>query len=169
MRSIPIIGVLAQHSDVPEWWTSRPIPIPFFSDKPLRFIITDDPVDSVYQPDVESAVANFLSLGETDRIIASEPVYQNYRDFLEAVEVEELPVGDPIQIWHFVTPTEIYVSRRHRRDCNVYIQVACECAWEDEHGLQLVFRRGKKLIRVSNQDGHLTEADAYNLPEEEEA
>jgi len=167
MQSIERIGELIQDSNVPEWWASRPIPIPFFSGKPLRFIITDDPVESADQPDVENAVANFLALSQTDRLAASEPVYMNYRDFIEAVDVEELPVAEPTQIWAFVTPTEIYVSRRHRRDCDVYIQVACACAWEEEHGLQLIFRRGEKLIRVSGQDGHLTEADAYDLAEEE--
>ena len=50
----------------------------------------------------------------------------------------------------------------------VYVQVACECAWESEHGLQLVFRQGATLSRVSDQDGHLTHADAYDLPEDQE-
>jgi len=46
--------------------------------------------------------------------------------------------------------------------------VACECDWEPEHGLQLVFRQGRKLTRISAQDGHLTEADAYDKPDEED-
>lgn len=47
-------------------------------------------------------------------------------------------------------------------------QAFCECDWEEEHGLQLVFRQGKKLTRISDQDGHLTEADAYDKPDEED-
>ena len=46
--------------------------------------------------------------------------------------------------------------------------MACECEWEQEHGLQLVFRQGKKLTRVSDQDGHLTKADAYGIPDNED-
>jgi hypothetical protein len=35
--------------------------------------------------------------------------------------------------------------------------------------LQLVFRQGRQLTRVSGQDGHLTHADAYNVPDSEDA
>lgn len=31
-----------------------------------------------------------------------------------------------------------------------------------------MFRQGKKLTRISDQDGHLTEADAYDKPDEED-
>jgi hypothetical protein len=67
-----------------------------------------------------------------------------------------------------VHPSEIYVTRRPKNDQDIYIQIACECDWEEEHGLQLVFRQGKKLTRVSSQDGHITEADAYGRPDEED-
>lgn len=48
----------------------------------------------------------------------------------------------------------------------LYVQVACACEWE--HGLQLAFRQGKKLTIISDQDGHLTEADAYDIPDEDD-
>jgi hypothetical protein len=72
------------------------------------------------------------------------------------------------EIWNFVYPSDIYVSKRHRRDEDIYIAVSCRCGWDDEHGLQLVFRQGKKITRVSDEDGHLTEADAYDKPDEED-
>lgn len=69
---------------------------------------------------------------------------------------------------NFVQPNQIYISRRHRRDKDVYIQVSCSCDWEQEHGLQLVFRQGKKITRISDEDGHLTEADAYDKPDSDD-
>lgn len=36
------------------------------------------------------------------------------------------------------------------------LSIECECAWEPEHGLQLVFASGERLSRVSPYDGHLT-------------
>ena len=60
------------------------------------------------------------------------------------------------------------MSRRAYQEQDIYVQVACECDWEQEHGLQLVFRQGKKLTRISDNDGHLTEADAYGKPDEED-
>jgi hypothetical protein len=74
-------------------------------------------------------------------------------------------IKDKNEIWNFVYPSDIFVSRRHRRDKDIYITLACECEWNKEHGLQFVFRQGKKLTRISNQDGHLTEADAYDKPD----
>nr|WP_206680680.1 hypothetical protein [Hymenobacter polaris] len=76
-------------------------------------------------------------------------------DFIE----EDQPlrdIKDENEIWKFVWPTDIYVSRRPYNEPDIYVQVTCECDWEQEHGLQLVFKQGKKITRVSEQDGHLT-------------
>jgi len=48
------------------------------------------------------------------------------------------------------------------------VQITAECEWEPEHGLQIVYRDGSELKRVSQQDGHLTYVDAYGLPESED-
>ena len=94
-------------------------------------------------------------------------------DFLNAVEFDEADqplwnIKDENEIWNFIYPQTIFVTRRHRHDENIYINVTCECEWEQEHGLQLVFRQGKILTRISAQDGHITEADAYNKPDNED-
>jgi hypothetical protein len=34
--------------------------------------------------------------------------------------------------------------------------------------LQIVYRRGSELSRVSAQDGHLTHTDAFDLPEDQD-
>lgn len=38
----------------------------------------------------------------------------------------------------------------------LHVVLGCECAWEPEHGLQLVFRDGRRLTRISQFDGDLT-------------
>ncbi len=171
MRSIPAIGELTQDGSIPEWWESRPVPVPFFSGAPLRFVVDHEPDDpsAPYPPDVEDAVVNFLALDEADRTAASGEVFENYREVVESVDgdFEGVPVGGPTEVWGLVRPQEVFVSRRDEGERNVYyVQVLCECAWEEEHGLQLIFRSGHKLVRVSSQDGHLTDADAYGLPED---
>ncbi|WP_424556342.1 DUF6985 domain-containing protein [Streptacidiphilus pinicola] len=40
----------------------------------------------------------------------------------------------------------------------------CECAWEPEHGLQIVFRRGCSVSKVGPFDSHLTNVSAFALP-----
>ena len=77
-------------------------------------------------------------------------------------------IKNPNEIWNFIQSTAIYITRRYYNDRDIYVQVACECTWEQEHGLQFVFRQGKKLTRASPQDGHLTEADAWGKPDTED-
>ena len=72
------------------------------------------------------------------------------------------------EIWDFVTPMCIYATRRPYKEKDIYINLTCSCEWEKEHGLQLVFRQGKKITRVSQEDGHLTDADAYGKPDSED-
>jgi hypothetical protein len=41
------------------------------------------------------------------------------------------------------------------RDQRVYVSVECECDWEPEHGLQIVFRDGATVTKVGPYDGHV--------------
>ena len=45
-----------------------------------------------------------------------------------------------------------------------YIDFEGSCTWEEEHGLQLVFLHGERLIKVSPYDGHPTNAHACSNP-----
>lgn len=168
MRSLRPLGDLTQDPDVPEWWVSVPISVPYLSGKRVRFTLIVEAAGSEYPPDVVDAVQRFLALGLEDRGAATGQVFKNFSDSAEAVSEVDVEITDPDRVWDHVRVTGIYVDRRHRWDKDVYIQVACDCDWEIEHGLQLVFRRGSQLVRVSDQDGHLTQADAYGLPADQD-
>jgi len=176
-----IIGLLKQ--DIfPDWWRSNEIEIPFFDNKKLQVIFTDfEPQhDTTFIEEADQALTHFLNLKTEDRNAISELVYKNCTDFFEATGFNEetvkmfqkiedpqdwhlqtikrgglLNLQDINDVWQFVYPTEIYVTRRPDKDKDIYIQITCECDWEDEHGLQLVYKQGKKLTRISEQDGHL--------------
>lgn len=158
-----------QDARIPEWWVSQPVAIPFFNGEYLPFTITVDATDDLYSVDVTDAVRSFLALSSADREVAAPLVFKNYTDFADAVGDLDVEIADAAKVWEHVKVAEIYVDRRHHGDQDVYVKVACECDWEVEHGLQLIFRCGSLLIRVSDQDGHLTHADAYDLPEGAEA
>ena len=115
-------------------------------------------------------MANFLEKNGIERIKTSHLVFKNYTEFINSVgKDEDLPeIEDKEQIWQFVYPERILVKRRRRRDKDIYLQIHCNCEWEIEHGLQLVFRRGKKITRISSIDGHSTEADAYDKSDEDD-
>ena len=169
------IGQLKQDSQISTWWKSSDIAIPFFDSNMLTVTFTDfDPEDDkTFIEEADLALTNFLSHKNEDRKAISELAYNNCMEFLDNVELDEADyalrkITDKNEIWNFINPTELFITRRHRRDNDIYLSIDCECDWEQEHGLQLVFRQGKKLTRISSIDGHLTEADAYDKPDEKD-
>jgi hypothetical protein len=170
-----VIGQLKQDDQFPDWWKSDAIEIPFFDNEKLTvtFMNCEPEVDEDFIEEADQALSNFLKLTTADRRSLSELAYQNCLEALDAAGVDESdePWGelkDRGEIWNFVHPSEIFVSRRPYKEEDIYVMLDCECDWEEEHGLQLVFRQGKKLTRISSQDGHLTEADADDKPDEED-
>jgi hypothetical protein len=170
-----VLGLLKQDDTFSDWWKSEALEIPFFDNCKLCIIFMDyDPEqDKTFAAEADQALTNFFGLNSSDRNSISALAYKNCTDFLDAVDFDDVDeslrqIANQNDIWNFIYPTEIYVKRRPYKERDVYVQVACECEWEQEHGLQLVFRQGKKLTRISDQDGHLTEADAYGKPDEED-
>ena len=170
-----ILGKLRQEVDFPDWWKSDEFDIPFFGNEKLTitFINFEPEHDKTFINEADKALTNFLKLNKEDRNGISKLVYKNCMEFLDAVDFDE--ADEPLrqikninEIWNFIQPTEIHVTRRPYKDQDMYVQILCECDWEQEHGLQLVFRQGKKLTRISDQDGHLIEADAFDKPDSED-
>jgi len=158
------LGELTPDRDVPEWLVSNTVAIPYFSGARLRFVF--DGLEDDDKPDeVASAVRRFLGLSVRDRDEAAPRLFDNYREICTAIGEGRVGValGGPADAWNHVRPDEIRVTRRSRGDRKVYVQITAECAWEREHGLQIVYRDGFELGRVSQQDGHLTPADALGL------
>ncbi|WP_207784596.1 DUF6985 domain-containing protein [Marinifilum breve] len=169
------IGVLFQDEQFDDWWEAEPREIPFFDNKKMKitFMNLVWKEDSKFIEEADQALERFLLKTELDRKELSEILFKYCIDFLDLVDYEDedgqlRQILDKNDIWNYVYPQEIFVERRHRRDENIYINLACECEWEKEHGLQLVFRQGRRLTRVSEQDGHLTESDAYDLSDKED-
>ena len=170
-----VLGQLTQNETFSDWWKSKAFKIPFFDDNELSIIFMDfEPDhDTTFLQEADQALTNFFVLNSADRNSISDLAYKNCMDFLDAVGFDEADkplrkIKDKNEIWKFIHPSEIYVTRRPYKEQDMYVTVACECDWEQEHGLQLVFRQGRKLTRISDQDGHLTEADAYGKPDEED-
>jgi len=178
---IPVLGPLRPHSHIREWLVSDPIPIPLFDGQVLPVVLEDPRTEE--ESEVEKVICAFLKLDRQDRLAISRYVFANYRRIAELVTAQQLgwPSSQDCEwygdfptietedaVWQHVQPQEIYISRRGRRDCDIYVSIAAECSWEPEHGLQIVYRRGSVLVRVSDQDGHLTHTDAYDLPEDQD-
>jgi hypothetical protein len=170
-----VIGELQQDKNFRDWWVSADLPIPFFENKKLHITFVDfsPESDPSFLPEADQALTAFLNKEEKDRLEISGLVYKNFDQIRSEVEdpywSETLnAIKSPAEIWKFVQPLGISVCRRPYGEQDIYIDISCKCEWEEEHGLQLVFRQGKKLTRVSQIDGHLTDADAYDIPDDQD-
>src|SRR5579863_1134289 len=135
--NVPSLTGLREHPDIAEWLISDPVAVPYFDGLSLCFIL-----DGLGQEDGEEAnstVAAFLRLGRSDRLDASPYVFANYRKMAEVIGEDELDclVGSPQEVWPHVHPKEIFVKRRKCHEKALYVQIAAECDWEPEHGLQI--------------------------------
>ncbi|WP_124980692.1 DUF6985 domain-containing protein [Nonlabens xiamenensis] len=168
-----ILGEVSQDASFEDYWNSKPIRIPLIG-KELNLVFMDfEPEkDESFIQEADSALDNFLKLGDEYRHQISGLIYDHFRDFCSKVGKEDIPDEmkeiDKSEIWKFISPSQILIARRPYNEPDIFINMTCQCKWEKEHGLQLVFKKGKALTRVSDQDGYLTKADAYNIPDSED-
>ncbi|MEP0265545.1 hypothetical protein [Dokdonia sp.] len=168
-----ILGTLKQAKGFDDWWESDPVAISFFEDKKTTITYMDVVPDNdpTFIEEADQAIKTFLSKEREDRFDISALAYKNCMDFLRAVEFDEAdqPLWDiehENDIWKFIYPHDIYVTRGHGKDDGIYINVACECEWEQEHGFQMIFKRGNQLVKLSEQDGYIAEEkETLNLHE----
>ncbi|QDU44385.1 hypothetical protein Mal52_28660 [Symmachiella dynata] len=162
------LGPLSPDTDVPDWLTSRPIAVPYFDGLELAFTLCG--LEESDKNETVAVVRNFLDLDRRDRLAVGSYVFEYYLRYTElAAEFGWCsPINSQEDVWSHVHPTEVFVERRARGDREIYVQIAAECDWEPEHGLQIIYRAGEVLSRVSYQDGHLTHTDAFDLPEEQD-
>jgi hypothetical protein len=156
-------GTLTQHEEFEDWWESKPVKIPFFNH--VEVVITFSNYlpgeDANFLEEADAVIRAFLQKGKADKLAISHLVHKNCMDFLHAIGFEEedkhlWEIEDKDKIWKYIQLEEIFVSRNPYKREDIYVQLCCECDWEQEHGLQIIFKEGKEVTRVSAQDGHLT-------------
>jgi len=130
-----------------------------------QFILHDYIEDSG-RTEFDAAIGNFLGLTRSVLEDVNEPLFLYYKDNESYwVEQGKAPLHATAELWQHVTlghqPT---IGRRDHGDRAVYISIECECAWEEEHGLQLVFKNGLRINKLGSYDGHMTNSDAYGDP-----
>ncbi|HTM45960.1 MAG TPA: hypothetical protein VL137_13460 [Polyangiaceae bacterium] len=169
MMTIEPLGEVTPDKSIPEWLVSEPTETAYFPGTKLVFVF-ENILEDTNTEEFASAARAFLNLTVADRDLATSHVFKNFTDFANAVGPEDVHVKIARQadVWRHVHPTAVHVSRRPYGDKSVYVQITAECDWEPEHGLQITYRHGNNLRRVSQQDGHLTHTDAYDLPEDED-
>ena len=139
-------------------YQSMQMPVPVLGNTRYRLVVSGYDDDKA-KADFHAAISAFLALGESVRKAAAVPVFEYYEDMKEAVGEDDVGVSiaGPGDVWpHVRHDDEVAIARDTDGDGQVYVWVTGECAWEPEHGLQIVFRGGRSVTRVSPCDGHLT-------------
>jgi hypothetical protein len=150
------------------WYESEPMPVPVLGDAECR-IVVDGGYDGDHAPeDFHAAVRTFLTLDRSALDAAAPAIFAYYRDIMDDVvaagdddwyvEIE----GPHDVLDHVELGNQPMVVRDAYDDRRVYVSVECECDWEPEHGLQIVFQDGRMVTKVGPYDGHLTNANAYD-------
>lgn len=153
-------------------WATEPIALTCMGAHEVRFHVWDPPAEEAI-PLIDAAIANMRTATPALLEHATEHVYRYYRDIAEYYSAEEredygIPtIERAADVWGHVQ-----LGRRPSVSASLddasgylhagvaYVSFECECDWEDEHGLCLVFIDGERLGRVSAYDGHPTWAHA---------
>lgn len=168
-----VLGKLTQDDAFEDWWHGSPRTIPLVGKElPFTFMDFEPEADTTFIEEADDALKHFLSLNKSYKEQITGLVFAHFLEFQTLVDSEYIPKEmegvKESEIWNFIYPTEVLITRRPYNEPDIFINMTCECLWEPEHGLQLVFKKGKVLTRVSDQDGHLTTADAYDIPDNED-
>lgn len=164
MIKIPHLGVL--HKDVSlDLLQSQRKKVSVLGDIECEFFL-DGYEEDERKDDYHSAISNFLSIDESALKQAQDHIYQYYKDIFLDLEPGDdwyIQIETPEDVWqHIKFGNSPLVSRREHGDGLVYISLECFCEWEQEHGLEIVFREGKHINKIGPFNGHLTNSDAYD-------
>ena len=110
-----------------------------------------------------TAITNFLSI-DPSVLKEAEPFIFLYYEDIRTLSMTRTSCQSNRQAESGITSSSAMSQRSLaaiRRSRGIYISLECNCDWEPEHGLQIVFKNGLKVNKVGPYDGHLTNSDAY--------
>lgn len=146
------------------WFYSQPLKLQIFNDKVCQ-IVLEGYEEELNREDFHVAIKNFLACAPAVLKEAEACIFEYYTDmnsYWAPSDEQFVSIKSPSDIWaHIQLGIELIVSRRGYGDKGIYISVECNCDWEPEHGLQIVFKDGAAVCKVGPYDGHLTNSDAY--------
>ncbi len=144
-----IVGQLKTAEYDSDFNESEPFSIPYFNGQEIKIIFIES--NDQYLIEADKVLDRFLKLKEQNRLNDSRLVFEYYNAVLKAGYTEPLELNSVNDIWNYVFPGEVILHWDEQGQ--FYVCVLCECTWEEEHGLQLVFKNGQKLTRASGHDG----------------
>jgi hypothetical protein len=156
------LGVVKPEGGATEW-TASSISVPFFEGRMIPVSLGSPGLSDAIGPEdadaIDVALDAILALGASEQAAAGVLVLAYCHDCLDAIGAEwpaarkMLAITNPAEIWSFVDNIQLHIRKDSRHgNPPIYVFVMAGCDWEEEHGLQLVYRGGNELIRVGQQD-----------------
>jgi hypothetical protein len=149
------------------WCTSQPVALPLLGGSACPVVLDgydDDPDPQAFRDTVADLIVAPPSV-----LLAAEPYLVQYcrdaNDVWEPGALERIELDGPADVWRYVHLIDATVLRRAWGDGAIYTSLQGNVDWELEHGVQIVFRGAKQLVKVGPYDDHLTNADAYGDPD----
>jgi len=163
---IPGLGPVVEDADLGWHRSGTPVPVSLLSGGPCHIVVEGYDHDPARE-DFHAAIRAFLVLDRSALVAAAPSIFAYYRDVMDDVVAAgdddwHVEIDGPEDVLdHIQLGNEPMVARDGHGDRHVYVSLECECDWEPEHGLQLVFRDGHTVTKVGPYDGHLTNAAAH--------
>lgn len=142
---------------------TNPIRVAFLNDEEYEFLL-EGYADDHCKEDFKKAINSFINLDKNVLYDVSEYVYQYYQEKIMITSLEDenyIKIDKPQDVWEFVQFGHEHEVSRRDYDSRIYISLECNCDWEPEHGLQLVFKNGCYINKLGPYDGHLANSDAF--------
>jgi hypothetical protein len=152
-RELPGVGTFVLDDDL-GWLVSRESYDVAVLGVSAAFALHDPEADAAL---VGPAIRRFLDLRPDALGPVAPYVWAYYRDCVAQGWAPDVVIERPDDVWRHVRwPDEIGVVVD---EGVAHVELECECDWEPEHGLALVFRDGERISKVGPYDGHLHHLD----------
>ncbi len=166
MKEIETTFGLVKLEEKNEKWATEPIKIKFLDNLKCRFVFDDAYITASNKDDYHSAISNFYHLNSSVLLAVGKSAFQYYQDITSQLDPDStwyddyyVDIATEKDVWGHIQFCDVLRISRNEEDDTVYICLGGDCDWEPEHGVQLVFKEGRFVNRLSQIDFILTNSD----------
>jgi hypothetical protein len=154
------LAELRENNHVRNWWISAPLPVAVFANRLVPFNVHGSVLEAAADS-IDLAVDAFRAMVDPDGLLAA-AVFEHYEACIRGMGAPRR-FGSASELWSTLRPDSVAIAQDSETGI-VHLLVNTECEWDEEHGLQLVFRLGTELVRISEQDGNIVDLPSGKNP-----
>jgi hypothetical protein len=125
--------------------------VPFLGRNVVFYIDPEDKSNPGISDKQRAVYHSILNMPLNTKNVAAPAIFNNYLEIRDAVDPEPPHIDRPEDVWNHVEIIHI-LKPIHRNSQHKYFFIDFNCDWEEEHGLELLFKNGQ-LILVTQAEG----------------